>query len=269
VVIDFHTHAFPDELAPRAVKAWNSAVPPAAAAVLDGTLRSLLASMDRAGIERSVVCSIATAPRQAEAILRWSQEVRQDRIIPFASVHPDSPDAPGDVRRIAEAGLKGIKLHALYQGFALDEPRIWPVYEAVAGTGLVLLLHSGGDLAFPPDDDRASPRRLLAVHRAFPDMPMVAAHLGGWRRWAEVLDTLAGTGVYLDTSYTFGVAPEGMVREILRRHPPERILFGTDSPWVDQSAALAGARKAIGNPEALRRALGGNAARLLGLARGG
>jgi len=98
---------------------------------------------------------------------------------------------------------------------------------------------------------------------------MVAAHLGGWRRWAEVLDTLAGTGVYLDTSYTFGVAPEGMVREILRRHPPERILFGTDSPWVDQSAALAGARKAIGNPEALRRALGGNAARLLGLAHGG
>ncbi|MFP4564308.1 MAG: amidohydrolase, partial [Spirochaetia bacterium] len=57
-IVDFHTHAFPDELAARAVPALEAEAD--IEAVLDGTVTSLLESMDRAGIERSVVASIAT-----------------------------------------------------------------------------------------------------------------------------------------------------------------------------------------------------------------
>lgn len=265
VTIDFHSHAFPDSLAGHAIETINANVPPGAEAVLDGTLDDLLRSMDRAGIERSVICSIATAPHQVRPILEWSLSIRGPRIIPFGSVHPDCAEPAAEVSRIAEVGLRGIKLHAMYQNFAVDDRRLWPLYGAVEGAGLVLLLHAGLDVAFPPDDDRAHPRRILAVHRAFPAMKMVAAHMGGWRMWGAVAGTLAGSGVYLETSYSFGQGRDGQVREVLRRHPVERVLFGTDSPWRDQAETLAAVRDELGGEEALARMLSWNAEGLLGL----
>jgi predicted TIM-barrel fold metal-dependent hydrolase len=269
LAIDFHTHAFPDELAPRAIGTINAGVPRDARAVLNGTLDDLLRSMDGAGVERSVICSIATAPKQAASILRWSASIASDRIIPFASVHPESTDPAGDVRRAADAGLRGVKLHPMYQGFCADEARVRPVYEAVAEAGLILILHAGCDIAFAPEDDRAAPERILAVHRAFPGMPLVAAHMGGWRAWREVARTLAGTGVYLETSYSFGMGADDQLGGIVERHDPQRILFGTDSPWRDQQRELDLVTSAFGGAEEAAGVLGGNARRLLGLGAAG
>ncbi|MHC4480306.1 MAG: amidohydrolase family protein [Planctomycetota bacterium] len=263
MTIDFHTHAFPDELAPHAIETLNARVPPGAEAVLDGTMGQLLDSMDGAGIERSVICSIATAPNQVDPILRWSLQVRSERIVSFGSVHPECEEPAGEVWKIARGGLTGMKLHPLYQGFATDEERMWPIYEAAAEAGLILVLHSGRDIAFPPDDDRAAPGRLLRVHRAFPELRIVAAHLGGWRAWEEVAATLAGTEVYLETSYTFEVAGPELTRAILRRHPVERILFGTDSPWCDQGRAVPLVCRAFPGDAEQEMVLHGNAERLL------
>jgi predicted TIM-barrel fold metal-dependent hydrolase len=264
LTIDFHAHAFPDDLAEHAIATLNGGIAPDYHAVLDGTLGGLLASMDRAGIDAAVICSIATAPRQVEPILRWSLSIAGDRIIPFGSVHPDCEDMPAAVRRIADAGLKGIKLHPLYQGFATDAPRLWPLYGAIAERGLVLVMHTGCDVAFPLDDDRASPTRLLTVHRAFPDLRLVAAHLGGWRTWREAAETIAGTGVYLETSYALGQGEDDAVERVWSRHSPDRVLFGTDTPWRDQSVELAEWTEWL--PEGDRRkVLHDNAAALLGL----
>jgi hypothetical protein len=269
MVIDLHTHAFPDGLAGHAVRTINERVPAGAEAVLDGTVGALLGSMDAAGIERSVICSIATAPRQVEPILRWSAGVRSERIVPFASVHPGCEDPAAWVRRTAEAGLAGVKLHPQYQGFAADEARLWPVYGAVAERGLVLLIHAGRDIAFPPDDDRAAPKRILAVHRAFPGLRMVVAHLGGWRMWEEAAATLAGADLYLETSYSFGMGHEEAVGRVVGAHPADRILFGSDSPWRDQAEALALVREALAGTGALDGVLQANAERLLGQSGGG
>ncbi len=98
--IDVHTHAFPDRLAARAIAALEAGAP-SCRAFLDGRLASLVASMDRAGIETSVVASIATKPEQFPAILAWSREIASPRIVPFASVHPDDPQAvPGRDRQV-------------------------------------------------------------------------------------------------------------------------------------------------------------------------
>jgi predicted TIM-barrel fold metal-dependent hydrolase len=259
-----HTHAFPDELAPRAIQALGGGLPAEQRPVLDGTVAALLASMDRAGIERSLVWSVATAPKQVEPILRWSLGIRSERIVPFASVHPDCADPAAEARRIAASGLPGIKLHPMYQGFAADERRLWPLYEAVEETGLILGFHAGGDVCFPLDDDRAAPGRILNVHRAFPAMAMVVAHLGGWMWWDQAAETLAGADVYLETSYTFCMAEQRpAVREVLARHAPERLLFGSDSPWRDQARALEEVRRAFADPELQQMVLWSNAARLL------
>ncbi len=264
MVIDFHAHAFPDELAPRAVGGINAGLAEADRAVLDGTVGGLLASMDRAGIRRAVLWSVATKPTQAGPIIRWSRQVAGERIIPFASVHPDAPDPAADVAEVAAAGLKGIKLHPMYQGFAADERRAWPIYGAAQEAGLILGFHAGGDLSFPLDDDRASPTRILRVHRAFPRLRIVAAHLGGWQMWDEVARTLAGTDVYLETSYTFCSATEEQIERVLERHAPERVLFGSDSPWRDQVEALERTRAAFPDPDLRALVLEGNAERLLG-----
>lgn len=263
MIIDFHTHAFPDGLAPRAIETLNAEVPAEAHAVLDGTVGDLLRSMDRAGIDRSVICSIATAPKQVDPIIAWSLAIRSDRIVPLGSVHPECEDVPEAVRKVARAGLVGIKLHPLYQGFTIDDPAMWPLYEAVAENGLLIVWHAGRDIAFPPEDDRAAPSRILAVHREFPSIPMVAGHAGGWKAWEEVGEKLVGTDVYLETSYSLGMGDDEAVLSVLRDHSVERILFGTDSPWQGQAEARQQVEAVFTDECERALVMGGNGQRLL------
>ncbi|MFH0963674.1 MAG: amidohydrolase family protein, partial [Planctomycetota bacterium] len=128
-ITDFHTHAFPDDLARRAMTRLSEHAD-GKRAVLDGTVSDLLRSMDAAGVYRSVLCSVATVPKQFDPILAFSDRVRSDRIVPFPSFHPDSPDLAALVRRVGASGFLGVKLHPCYQGFAPDEDRFLPMYEA-------------------------------------------------------------------------------------------------------------------------------------------
>ncbi|HEY6000393.1 MAG TPA: amidohydrolase family protein [bacterium] len=262
-VIDIHTHAFPDALAPRAIAHLERRANVTAA--LDGTAGALVASMDRAGIAASVVCAVATAPAQFEPILRWCAAIGSARLLPFPSVHPGARDAAAEAAQVAAGGFRGVKLHPEYQDFFADDPALDPLYRALEERGLVALFHAGHDIGYP-DSDRAAPARLLAVHRAFPRLPIVASHLGGFRRWDEVAAQVVGSGLWLDTSYTIGHIPPQLLREILLGHRPDRLLFGSDSPWEDQRSALASVR-ALDLPPALEeRILGINAASLLGIA---
>ena len=262
-ITDFHVHVFPDDLAPRAMATVAGQAPDEARPRLDGSVGDLMRSMDAAGIRRSVVCNVATAPRQVGAILAWSLSIRSDRIVPLNSVHPDCDDGPAEVHRTADSGLPGIKMHPMYQDFALDEARMWPIYEAIAARGLILVLHAGCDMAYPLSDDRADPRRLIKVHEAFPGIPIVAAHMGGWLRWREVAAVLAGSGVYLETSYSLDRAAPEEMRQILDRHPVDRIMFGTDSPWQGQADTIRLVRSTWPDPADQEKVLAGNAARLL------
>lgn len=261
-VIDIHTHAFPDTLAARAVAHLERRA--CVRAALDGTAGSLVASMDRAGIALSVVCSVATAAAQFEPILRWCAAIASPRLLPFPSVHPATRDPEEEARRVAAGGFRGVKLHPEYQDFFIDDPALEPLYRALEELGLVALFHAGHDIGFP-DSDRAAPARLLAVHRSFPRLAIIASHLGGFRRWDEVAAQLVGSGVWLDTSYTIGHIPARLLREILLGHRPDRLLFGSDSPWEDQQDALAALRALSLPPDLEERILGKNAVELLGV----
>ncbi len=262
MIIDFHAHAFPDAVAEKAMPQLEAEGDIEAA--LDGTVSSLLRSMDAAGIHASVVASIATRPRQFEAILDWSSEIASERLVPFPSVHPGDPRAAEQVRRIHARGFKGVKLHPYYQDFRLDEDRLLPVYEAIEDLGLVLLCHTGFDLAFPRER-RGDPVRVLHVLERFPRLKFVAAHLGAWEDWDEVERHLAGRPVYMDVSFAIdGIGP-GRARRLLLRHPPEYVLFGTDSPWAGQRESIAQVRALALGEERERLLFGVNAARLLGL----
>jgi uncharacterized protein len=260
-IIDFHTHAFPDALAARAMKALLAEAP-GIKAYLDGTVADLLRSMDKAGIEKSVVCCIATKPDQFEPILRWCMAIRSDRLIPFPSVHPADPAGVAGVRRIRAEGFAGIKLHPFYQDFCADEDRMFDLYEETIHQGLLLVMHTGYDIAFPRIR-RADPPKLLGIAETFPELKLVTTHLGAWQQWDEVRRHLLGRKIYMEMSFALEELGPERARAMILGHPEGYLLFGTDSPWTDQAGTLALLEKLRIPRKKLVQILSGNALNLL------
>ena len=260
-VIDFHAHAFPDRLAEYAI-AKLEAETDEATACLDGRVASLLASMDLAGIEQSVICSIATKPEQFEPILAWSGQIASARIVPFPSVHPRDPAALERLGVVRREGFPGIKLHPYYQDFTVDDASLLPFYRRASELGLMVVFHTGFDIAFPRVRI-ADPARLAWLHRQVPGLAIITTHLGAWEDWDAVREHLLGETVYMEVSFTDGYLTDNEIRDMLQRHPRDYVLFGTDSPWRDQSEALAAVRRLELEPALEQALLVGNATRLL------
>ncbi len=229
MLIDFHTHAFPERIASRAMSSLSHGsgglVPQT-----EGTLSSLLAEMDRDGVDISVVQSIATNPRQQQSVNTFAIEMNQHpRITAFGSVHPDAPDVLEELERIAAAGLKGVKFHPEYQHFYADEARMKPIYRKISQLGLITLYHAGGDIGFPPPY-HCMPEHLLGALKWL-DTPVIAAHWGGYGCGQQVLERLCGENLYFDLSMGYGLIPKPIAQAIVEKHSPDRLLFGSDMPW--------------------------------------
>ncbi|NLH17439.1 MAG: amidohydrolase family protein [Phycisphaerae bacterium] len=260
-IIDFHAHAFPDAVADSAMAKLQAEVPHVPC-YLDGKIDSLLYSMDDAGVETSVLCCIATRPKQYESILSWCRQIRSDRIVPFPSVHPADPEAVERIGQIAAEGFKGIKMHPYYQEYILDEPRLMPLYDRMCREGLILVVHTGFDIAFERID-RGGPERILRVTEVFPELKLVTTHLGAWEQWDRVEEILIGRKMYMDISYAIDFLGKDKARDLIVRHPADRVLFGTDSPWDDQRRCVQIVRDMNLGTERESLLLGGNARRLL------
>jgi predicted TIM-barrel fold metal-dependent hydrolase len=260
-ITDIHTHAFPDAIARKAIPTLEREGN--IKAYLNGTVSALLDSMDRSGIERSVLCSIATRPEQFSPILEWSKAIRSERIIPFPSLHPEDPQLLEHLEMIHAEGFKGVKMHSYYQDYFLDDSRLFPLYERMGELGMILVIHAGYDIAFARVR-KADPQRILDVCRQFPLLKMIATHLGGWDEWADVRALLTGEPIYMEISFALDFLDQKRLRDILLNHPVEYLLFGTDSPWTDQATTLKMLTK-LGLPETLfTKIVSGNARSLLG-----
>lgn len=260
-IIDFHAHAFPDVVADSAMAKLRAEVPQVPC-YLDGKIDSLLHSMDEAGVESSVLCCIATRPKQYESILSWCGQIRSPRVIPFPSVHPADPRALDRIGEIAAEGFKGVKMHPYYQDYILDEPRLMPLYERMCREGLILVVHTGFDIAFERID-RGGPDRIVQVMEAFPELKLVTTHLGAWEQWDRVEEILIGRKIYMDISYSIDFLGTNKARDLIVRHPADFVLFGTDSPWDDQRRCVQIVGDMNLGTERESLLLGGNARRLL------
>jgi predicted TIM-barrel fold metal-dependent hydrolase len=261
MILDTHTHAFPDSIAARAIARLEVGN---CKACHNGTISGLLRSMDAAGTDQSVICSIATKPEQFAPILRWSLSVASDRLIPLASIHPADPDAVARVREVRDSGLKGIKLHPYYQDFDLAAESMNPLYEAVSASGLIVIAHTGFDMAFPRDG-RASPEKILSVTTRFPELRFVATHFGAWQDWAAVENCLIGKPLMMEISLALEDLPVEVARRMILAHSPDHLLFGTDSPWGEPSEALRRLLALNLDDGLLQKILWGNAARILAI----
>jgi hypothetical protein len=81
--------------------------------------------------------------------------------------------------------------------------------------------------------------RVLNVLRKFPRLAFVATHLGAWRDWELAEKELPAANLWIDTSYSLEFMPPEDARRLILCFPPDRVLFGSDSPWADQGRSLA------------------------------
>ncbi len=296
MIIDFHTHTFPDAIAEKTVEMLRHRSH--TRSFSDGTLRELFRREQAAGIDLAVGLPVATAPAQTEHIntaLAAQNEAyfkngkeRPCGVLSFACIHPACERAADELKRAKGLGFKGVKIHPAYQACDIDSLPYLHILECCAELGLTVVTHAGWDIGLP-DSACCLPQKIRkAVRQVDPEgrtLKLVAAHMGGWRCWEEVPELLSDTGVYLDTSFSTGcfyplageerdryydgkstamLDEEGFM-ELLKVFGAERILFGTDSPWSSPEESLGFLRSLGLAKEDLALILGGSAARLLGL----
>jgi predicted TIM-barrel fold metal-dependent hydrolase len=262
VTIDFHNHVFPDSLAKRAMSALYENIDGLYTPRHDGTVSGLLKKMDETNVDVSVVLPVITKPSQLKTTNEWAADICSERIVCFGGIYPHTGDYKRDIDYVAGLGLKGLKFHAEYQEFALDDAHMLKIYDYALSKGLILIHHAGFNPGFPAPF-RSSPAQFLNVVNAMRGGVIVAAHFGGHAQWDEVERVLAGSGIYLDTSMGFEYFDHAQFMRIVKKHGASKILFASDSPWSDSKQELETLR-ALPLPKSDVEAIAGNnAARLL------
>ncbi|MBE7022566.1 MAG: amidohydrolase [Ruminococcaceae bacterium] len=229
MLIDFHTHAFPETIATKALEKLSYASG-GLVAQSEGGAQSLKKEMEKDNVDISVVLSIATNPKQQTKVNNFSKEINDEKsVFAFGSVHPDSEDVLEELERIKEMGLKGVKFHPEYQGFYVDDAKMKPIYKKISSLGLIAVFHAGYDYGYPPPY-HCMPDNLLGALKWF-DSPVIAAHWGGLNCGTEVIKKLCGKDIWFDLSFGYGTMPRAIAQEILDKHTPDRLVFASDMPW--------------------------------------
>jgi len=236
-IFDFHTHAFVDSLAERAMSVLESKsdINPHT----DGTVSGLRRAMAEAGISQSLILPIATKPSQQKTINNWASEIMKDGLFCCGTVHPDAEDAEDEIWRIRSLGLCGVKFHSEYQEFLPNDKKMYRIYNKIAEAGLFAVFHGGWD-PLSGDEVRATPIRFAEAAEKVPELTFVIAHLGGMNYWDDVEKYLAGKfrNVYFDVSVIAGYIDPNQLLKIIKIHGADHILFGSDCPWSDPESEI-------------------------------
>lgn len=265
MVVDFHTHIFPDAIAERTIRFLEKQS--GITAATDGTLNGLLQSMERTAVDMSVILPVVTKPSQFESVNTFAKQINAQyagKLLSFGGIHPDCEDYKKELKIIKDMGLPGIKLHPDYQGVMIDDVRYMRIIEYAAELGLIVSTHAGLDNGFP-DLIHCPPDRMRKVLDIIKPEKFVVAHYGGWMQWDLVYEYLADADVYFDTAVTFGYLEQECFLKIWEKHKKDKVLFATDSPWSDAGMAIEKVNALPVSAEEKNAILAGNAKKLLGM----
>lgn len=252
MIIDFHTHIFPEKMAAATIAQLESES--ATKAATNGCLDGLLASMELAGIDCSVIMPVVTKPKQFLGINRFAREinehfnkaaaetseegvVRIPKLISFGGIHPESEDYKAQLRELKRMGFSGIKLHPDYQRMMFNDIRYKQIVSYASELDMIVMVHAGIDIGLP-EPVHCTPDMAVEVLKDTQATKLVLAHLGGWKLWDRVEEILVGQNVYLDVAFTEAYIGEEQFYRILQTHGTDKILFATDSPWAEQKKTV-------------------------------
>ena len=188
----------------------------------DGLPASVRRLWPQKGVDHAVVFSVATKQSQVDSIDRFIASVVDGGdgfFTGLGTVHQDVPDMGQVVDSIISLGLKGVKMHPDTQGCALDDSRLFPLYEACTGR-IPVLLHTG-DKRY----DFSNPDRMERVLKMFPRTTFIGAHYGGWSVWDEATRRLHGyDNFFVDSSSTFFASFSPISPKARAFHPSKSLI---------------------------------------------
>ncbi len=227
-IIDIHTHIYPDAIARKATDSVREFYG-VGDGLMDGTVNMLLDRGRQAGTEKFVVLPVAIRPDRVRHINDFVQHQAKEHscFIPFGTVHADMEHLTDEVERLLTLRVKGIKLHPDSQQFAIDDERLFPLYEAVRGR-IPLLIHMGD-----PRYGYSHPARLRKILDLFPGLSVIAAHLGGYTMYDTAYELLRDTDCVMDLSSSVRFMEAERALWYIRAYGAERIAYGTDYPIWD------------------------------------
>lgn len=265
MIIDAHTHVFPDKIADRSIEVLEQSGKQKA--VIGGKVSDLLQSMEKSGVDKSIVLPVLTKPEQFHSVNHFSATLNQNKkIIAFAGIHPLCENINKYLDYIMENGFKGVKLHPDYQGTDITDEGYIRIIEGCRKRGLIVAIHAGPDPAYPehihcPPEESAEVVKELTKDKPF----IVLAHFGGMKQLDTAERRLIGLPVYIDTSFALDSIQRERVCEIIKLHGYRRVLFGTDSPWRDQKEYIQIIKSLPLNKTECDAILGQNCAELLNI----
>ena len=232
-VADAHTHIYPHKIADKATGAVGAFYNLPMERI--GYSEKLKECGEKAGIDRYLVCSVATKPEQVGHINEYiyNECAQHPEFVGLASFHQDLPDFDSALEDILSLGFRGIKMHPDFQRFNLDDPKMIPAYKAMADAGLVVLFHMGDDRY-----DFSDPVRLARVLEQVPELNCIAAHFGGYRKWHEAYAVLRGADIHFDISSSLEFLSKEDAVRMIRGYGVERMMFGSDFPMWDPKPVL-------------------------------
>ncbi len=184
----------------------------------------LVAKMDQAGVTKGVMFPFVEGNFTNQAVKVAADEF-PDRLIPYCAVNPWQSDAVAEMRRcVTEWSFKGLKLHPTLNGYHLsDATLVDPLFEEAESLGIPIIVHGASDLYNAPPE-------FAEMARRFPRVKLLMAHMGFF--WS--VDQAIGyakelPNLYLETSR----APIFEIATAVRELGPGRVIWGTDSPFVD------------------------------------
>ncbi len=269
MVIDFHTHIFPEKLASSAINALESESHLKARNT--GTLNGLKNSMKHCGVDYSVVLPVVTRPSQFDNVNAYAVKLsKEDGILSLGGIHPENDNIPDKLEFIKNAGLKGVKLHPDYQGPRyIDDPGYIHIIKECIRLDLCTVIHAGMDVGRPIPihcpPDRAYVMLNEVLKDCKKDSKIVLAHMGGMLQWDLVEKFLVGQNVYFDLAYCHVLADKEQMVRIIRKHGAGKILFATDFPWTSQKESIDYVNALPLSQEEKECILYKNAARLLNI----
>jgi predicted TIM-barrel fold metal-dependent hydrolase len=232
-MIDTHTHIFPDKIAPKVAERFRAWAGSATALSGDFTLQDLKTYMKRCSIEAVITFCVAERPDVVVPANNFLLEIMDNRsIFSFGTILPSMKDPVGEVRRIHEGGVKGIKFHSLFQPIRAADENLFLIYEAMDKAGMIAYFHVGKDPADPSLRPGTGPQDIAHLKERFPNLKIVAAHFGGLFMLGEARKWIVGKDIYVDTCWAPSIQSlrSEEVVDFIRQHGAEKVLFATDYP---------------------------------------
>ena len=226
--IDFHSPVYPDAIAPKSADSIREFYHLGDDA-MDGKVQTLLEQGTKAGIEKFVILPVALRPSRTRHINDFILEevAKEDRFYGYGTIHAGMENLCEEVEYIMANGLRGLKMHPDSQVFAIDDPRLFPVYDMI-GDQLPILFHMG-DHRF----DYSHPARLRKVLDLFPKLKVIAAHFGGYSMYDTAAELLYDKDCFFYVSSSLMFMEEGVAENYINHYGAERFVYGSDFPMWD------------------------------------